>query len=236
MADQRSGAPSEKRKKSRRRRLLYWLLIDLAVAAGVAALLLYRPSGYRPVVLPPGDPNSQRVHPYLHRDLGSGFYNGAQKQRPFEMVVLDQHLNEAIAQLRWANPGEEVSLSAPEILFTPGRITLMGTADVKGAAFVVTVELGPQLDERGYLNLVVEKVKIGAMNITPLAKMVGRKMYQERLELGPVNMEDLGTRIVASLLNEQPFDPVMDVDEKRVRLKGFDITQGRLIAQFVPAK
>jgi len=227
------GQAVEKRKRSRRRRLLCWLSIDLAVAAVLIALLVYRPSSYHPVV-PAPDPNGETVHPYLHRDLGSTFYNNAQKQRPFEMVVLDEKLNEAIADKKWQSEG--VGLSAPQVLFVPGRVILMGMADIEGAGFVVTVELKPQMNEQEHLDLAVEKVKVGAMNVTPLARMMARKMYQEQVETGAIDMDNLGTKIVASLLNGQPFEPVIEIDDKWVRLKSLEVAQGKLTAQFIPAK
>lgn len=223
----------EKRKKSRRRKLLIWLAADLAVAAVVVSLLVYRPSRYHPVAPAPNS-DGETVHPYLHRDLASAFYNNAQKQRPFEMTVLDQSLTEAIADRKWQSEG--VLLSAPQVLFVPGRVVLMGMADVEGAGFVVTIELAPQMNEQGYLDLAVDKVKVGAMNVTPLARMMARKMYQEQVDTGGIDMDNLGTKIVASLLTGQPFEPLVEVDDKWVRLKGFDITQGKLTAQFIPAK
>jgi len=226
----------EKRKKSRRRRLLIWLAVDLAVAAVVIGLLVYRPSRYHPAVPVSTStaPDSETVHPYLHRDLGSTFYNNAQKQRPFEMVVLDEKLNEAIAQKKWQSEG--VGLSAPQVLFVPGRVILMGMADVEGAGFVVTIELTPKMNEQEYLDLAIEKVKIGAMNITPLARMMAKKMYQEQVQTGATDMENLGTKIVASLLNGEPFEPLLEIDDKWVRLKSFDIAQGKLTTRFIPAK
>jgi hypothetical protein len=226
----------EKRKKSRRRRLVIWLAIDVAVAAVVIALLLYRPARYNPV-LPADvsvDPNDQIVHPYLHRDLASTFYNETQKHRPFEMVVVDQSLNEAIVRKQWQS--ESVALSSPQILFVPGGIVLMGTADLEGAKFIVTVELNPMLDERGYLSLGVEKVKVGAMNVTPLAKLAAKRMYQEQIQTGGIDLENIGTKIVASLLNEEAFDPLVQVDGKSVRLESFELQQGKLVARFVPAR
>ena len=222
----------EKRKISRRRKLLIWLTVDLAVAAVLIALLVYRPSGYHPVAPAPNS-NGETVHPYLHRDLASTFYNKAQEQRPFEMTVLDKSFSDAISDKKWESEG--VLLSAPQVLFVPGRIVLMGMADVEGAGFVVTIELAPQMTDRGFLDLAVEKVKVGAMNVTPLAKMMGRKMYQEQIDTGAIDMDNLSTKIVASLLTGQPFEPVMDVDDKWVRLKSFDITQGKLTTHFIPA-
>lgn len=225
-----------KKKKSRRRKLVIWLLVDLAVVAVILALLLYKPARYHPALstLPP-DPNGDRVHPYLSHELMPKLYNGAQRQRPFEMVVLDQRLNEAIAQETWYQDAGGVFLSAPQVLFTPGQVILMGTASIEGAQFVVTIELGPQLDEDGRLNLLVEKVKVGAVNITPLAKAMARKMYRDRLAAGAIDTENIGTKVAASLLNEEPFDPIFTVEDKRVRLTGFGLVDGRLTAQFTPA-
>ena len=226
----------EKRKKSRRRKLLLiWLGVDLFVALLVIVLLLHKPSRYHPAPPAEPDPNGRQVNPYLHRDLWSKFYNGAQRQRPFEMVVLDQALNEAIAQLKWPQETGGITFSAPQVLFTAGRIVLMGTTAVEGTEFVITLEFGPRLDEQGNLNLLVEKVKVGAMNVTPLAKMMAKKMYKERLESAPVDLEDLRTKIAASLFNEEPFGPVLKVEDKWVRLKSFELADGKLAAQFVPA-
>ncbi len=225
----------EKKKKSRRRKLVIWLLVDLAVAALVLALLVYRPSRYKPVVstLPP-DPNGARVHPYITHELAPKLNNGAQFQRPFEVVVLDQRLNEAIAQETWYQDAGRVYVFAPQVLFTPERVILMGTASIEGAEFVVTFELAPQLNEDGRLSLSVEKVKVGAMNLTLAAKAMAKKMYRERIEAGAFNTENIGTKILAALLNGEPFDPVFDIGDKRVRLTGFTLTDGQLTTQFTP--
>lgn len=224
----------EKPKKPRRKKLMIWLGVDLVVAAIVICLLLYKPAQYHPVMSPAAtDPNGQRVHPYLSHELMPTLYNNAQDREPFEMEVLDQRLNEAIAQTGWLQESGGIKLSAPAVAFTPGRVVLMGTADIEGAGFVVTVEIGPQILKDGRLNLVVEKVRIGVMNITPLAKMMGKKMYRERVEAGGVDIDDWRTKIAASLLSEEPFEPVFPVDDKQIRLTGFDITRGKLIARLV---
>jgi len=163
-------------------------------------------------------------------------YNGAQDRRPFEVMVLEERLNEAIAQAGWLQASGAVTLSAPVIAFKPGRVVLMGTANIEGAAMIVTVEIGPQMTDDGRLNLPVQKVKIGALSITWLAKRMARKAYQERVEADMLDTEDWRTRIAASLLNEEPFEPVFPVEDKWVRLKSFEIGEGQLTARLVPAK
>ncbi|UCD49978.1 MAG: hypothetical protein JSW27_20915 [Phycisphaerales bacterium] len=227
---------SSKKKKSKRRKLLYWLLIDMAVAAIVIGLLLHKPAGYNPVVPPETNADGQRVHPYLTHDLMPQLYNGAQSQRPFDMEVLDDALNEAIALARWPHESDGVTFSAPQVLFQPGRIALMGTANFEGAELVITIELGPRLSEAGLLSIAVETVKIGAMNITPLAKMIAKQKYQEYLETVPVDTENIGAQLAAALLNEESFEPVFKVEDKWVRLKQLSIESGRLAAHLVPAR
>jgi len=226
----------EKRKTSRRKKLLIWLAVDLAVAAVVILLFLHKPSQYHPVPPAAPDPNGQQVDPYFHRDLYSKFYNGAQRQRPFEMVVLDQALNEALARLNWSEQSGGVTLSGPQVFFAPGRLILMGTATVEGAELVLSVEFTPQMDDQGNLNLLVDKVKVGAIPVTLAVKPIARKMYRERIESLSIDMQDLRTKVVASLLNDEPFEPVLRVEDKWVRLQSFDIADGKLTAQFVPAK
>jgi len=204
------------------------------VAGILVGLLLYRPALYEPVIPTAGtDPNTRRVHRYFSHELGPALYNGAQERRPFEMVVIDKSLNEALAQAAQSEQSGSIRLSSPTLAFAPGRVILMGTAEVEGAKLVITIEIRPQLLEDKRLNLVVKKVKIGAMNITPLAKFMAKKAYNERVEAGEIDTRDWRSGIAASLLVGEPFDPVFPVDDKWVRVTGFDVAQGKLTAQLV---
>ena len=214
-----------KKKKFKKR---YWILIDLAVVVIVLALLLYKPGGYDPV---PGLQKG-RVHPYLTY-LSSEIYNGAQLQEPFDVVVIDKRINESIAG--WSQMSEDVVLSSPAVRFKPTNIALMGTAAIKGVEIVVTIVIEPEIDENGLLNLRVDKVKTGAMNITPLATMIAKRMYEDHLAAVPVDMEDYRTKIVESLLNDKPFDPVFPVEDKNIRLAKITIKNGKTTLHFDPA-
>lgn len=222
----------ENHKKKRYKKLVLWLLIDLAVAIVVFTLLLYKPSRYD---VPKPDLTRQKrgkVHDYLTY-LSSEFYNGSQLVEPFDLVIIDEKLNDAIAQ--WSTGSEGVRLSAPAVFFEPGIIVLMGTAEIKGVEFVITIVLEPQIDIQGLLNLQVIKVKVGAMNITPLAKMIAKRKYSERLVTYPIDTEDLRTKIAASLLNDEPFDPIFWVEDKKVRLDKIKIELGKSTVHFIPA-
>ena len=92
------------------------------------------------------------------------------------------------------------------------------------------------MSDEGLLSIGVETVKIGAMNITPLAKMIARQKYQEYLETVPTDTTDIRAQLAAALLNEESFEPVFEVEDKWVRLKTISIVPGKLAVHFVPAQ
>ena len=222
-------------KKSRRKKLLFWLLIDLTVVVIVIILLLYRPGRYNPVDFDSYGYEQGQVSPYLTHELSPNLYNNSQRGEPFDLVITQDGINEIAAGLGWPKYSEGVMLYAPAVLFVPGTIVLMGTADVKGVELVITIELQPKFDDQKMLNLHVSKVKIGAANVTWPARMMGKKMYSEQLAVLRVDTEALQTKIVASLLNEEAFEPVFRVDDNKVRIEAITIDRKKLTARIVPA-
>ncbi len=222
-------------KKRKYRKAACWLLVDLAIASIIFALLLYKPSSYIPPEISPDGQKQGRVHPYLTH-LSSELYNEAQRDEPFELVVIEERINEIIGRSKWPKVSEGVTFSEPVVLFVPESIILMGTANIKGADFIVTIVLQPSVNQQGLLNLQMTKIKIGAMNITPLARIVAKRMYQNRIATIPIDIESLQTKIAASLLNNEPFDPIFPVPGTRVRVRveKVTVTKGKLILRLVP--
>ena len=226
-----------KKRKKRKFKKRYWLLIDLAIAIIIFALLLHKPGRYKP----PEYTDDKLVSPYLTNILGPAIHNGAQREEPFDLVVTQKGINEIIAWSKWPKESEGVRFSAPVVFFVPDRIELMGTANMKGADLVVTIVVEPRLNEEGLLNLHVAKLKIGAMNITPLARMIAKRMYAQRLATVSIDTEDLGAKIAGSLLNDEPFEPVFNIadifenENKKLRIEKITIQQEKLILRLVPA-
>jgi len=81
----------------------------------------------------------------------------------------------------------------------------------------------------------VGKVKVGAMNITPLAKMMAKKMYEQRVAAISIDTKTVQTKIAASLLNDEPFEPVFEIDDKKVRIEKITIAKEKLLLRLVPA-
>ncbi len=229
------GTDSKIHKKSRRKKFVLWLLIDLAVAAVVFGLLIYRPGSYDPADFDSYNYEQGQVSPYLTHELSPNLYNNSQRGEPFDLVVTQDGINEIVAGLGWPKFSEGIMLYAPSVLFVPGSVVLMITANFKGVELIITIELEPKIDQQKLLNLHVAKVKVGAMNITLLARMMGKKMYTERLAMLSVDTEALQTKIVGSLLNEEAFEPVFSIEDNKVRIEKITVYKEKLTARLVPA-
>jgi hypothetical protein len=219
-------------KTSRSRKLLYWLLFDLAVAGLVFYLLLYRPAHYRPTYFA-GAQNGE-LSRYLTNELMPQIYNGSQLQEPFDLTVTQDGINDIVAHYKWPKDTDGIIFSTPTVFFTPGNINLIGAVNVKGIELIVTIAVVPYLDQQGLLNLFVSKIKIGAMNITPLARVIAKRMYYQRLETTYIDREDVRAKIAASLLNNEPFEPVFEIEDNKLRAKEVTITKEQVIIRMVP--
>ena len=199
-------------------------------------LLLYKPYRYNPLDIG----YDGQVSKYLTHELLPQLYNGAQGTEPFDLVVVQKGINDAIARAKWPKRYSGIVFSAPEVLFLPDTIVLMGTAALRNMQVVITVELNPSLGENGLLNLQVSNIRAGAMNITPVIKAVAKGMYTERLAVVEADPCDLGARIAASLFNDEPFDPVFEIKdmlgnkEKKVRVEKISLTPEKLTVRLAP--
>ena len=220
---------------SRTGKLLCWLFVDLVVAAVVIGLLLHKPGSYDPTDFDSVGYEPDQVSPYLTHELSPRIYNGVQLDEPFDLVITQKGINEIVAGWGWPKMSQGVMLYSPAVLFKPGSAVLMATANVRGAEFVVTIEIEPKIDEKGLLTFHISKVKIGAMNITAIAKITARKMYLQRIAHLPIDKEAVQTKIAESLLNDAPFEPVFKVDDRKVRIDKITVSKEKLTAHLVPA-
>ena len=219
-------------RKKRKFKKLYWLLLALAAAfVSFVLLLLYKPARYDP----PDFAHSEEVSPYLTHQFLPQLYNGTQYDEPFVLPVSQRGINDIVARYEWPKEFDGISFSAPAVLFVPDSIVLMAAANIKGVEFVVTIVAEPEIDDQGLLNLRVTKVEVGAMNITILARVMARRIYQQRLVTAPLNTQNLWAQIAASILNDEPFLPVFEVEDKKLRVQKVTIKQERLILYLTPA-
>ncbi len=221
-------------KKARFKKRVRLLLIVSAVISAVVVivfvLLFHRPAYYKPLHFA----GSREVSLYLTNELLPELYNGAQRQEPFNLVVTQSGINDIVARFEWPQKFGSIRFSAPMVFFSPGNIVLMGTVVMEGAEFVGTVVAEPSLDAEGLLNLQVASVKIGAVDITPLAKVLARRICQQQFAEAGIGAEDMQAQVAASLLDGEPFRPVFKIVDKKVRVEKIMIEQKKLTIRFVP--
>jgi hypothetical protein len=229
-----ASADLEALKKTRFKKWVYLLSVVLVVISAVVvivfALLFHRPAYYKPLHFA----GSREVSLYLTHQLLPELYNGAQLQEPFELVVTQSGINDIVARFDWPQEFGSIRVSAPMVFFAPGSIVLMGTVSLEGAEFVGTVVAEPGLDTEGLLNLQVVSVKIGAVDITPLARVLARRICQQQFAAAGIGAEDAQAQVAASLLDGKPFNPVFKIEDKKVRVEKITIEQKKLTIRFVP--
>ncbi len=216
-------------KKKTKRRWYYWLLIGFAIFITVMILLLHKPASLRKHQAA----SQNREGTYLTHVLSPQLYNGAQRQEPFDLLVSQEGINEAIAQLRWPKVADGVVFLVPKVSFVPNGIELLGTVIARQVELAVTIVLAPVINEQGLLNLRVARVKVGAVNITFLAKIIASRMYEQQASTID-RPDDIGRQIAASLLNNEPFEPVFEIEDKNVRVRQVKIESALLTISFVP--
>lgn len=207
-----------------------WLFIYLLAIAVVLFLLFYRPAYYKPQLVT----EDRQLSPYLTHQLIPQFYNGVQLQEPFDLIITQQGINEIARHLPLPEESRSVNLTSPTVSFAPDRIVIAAAANVHGAKLIITLEVAPSFDANGLLSVNMDKVRIGALSVTIPARIIGRKMYGDRFEHDGIDPNDIRTLLAASFFDGRPFDPIFDIDGKKVRLTGISTTPGQLNLRFTP--
>ncbi len=229
-----AGTHLEAHKKGKFKKKVYLLLFVLAVVLVVviviSALLLHRPAYYKPLDYS----DSKEVSVYLTNELLPELYNGAQLQEPFELVVTQKGINDIVARYKWPQEIDSIKFSAPMIFFAPKSIVLMGTVLINGAEFVCTIVAEPNIDSEGLLNLPVVSVKIGALDITPVAGALARRFCQRKFEDKGINTKNLWVKMETAILKGEPTEAVFQVVDKKVRVEKITLEPKKLTIRLVP--
>jgi uncharacterized protein YpmS len=220
----------EKTGKFRFTKRQWLLLVDAAIMLVVTLvaiiLLLYKPAEYK------ARPSSEEVSPYLTNRLIPAFYNGMQTRKPFELVIEEKPLNEAVSSFGWPQIHDNVIVSTPAISFSENAIQIISMVNYNGMDMVFSIEINPQFNEKGQLNLQIERAKIGALSVTFIVKQVAKRMFTEQVSTEePDNIVYLA---MASLMREEPFEPVFEMQNNKVKLDNIVIEKEKLRIHFVP--
>jgi hypothetical protein len=108
----------------------------------------------------------------------------------------------------------------------------MTAAGTGGMELVISIVVEPSVDRQGLLSLHVAAVRVGAVNVTALARPVARRMYAEHLEkVGEDGIDpgDARQRVLEALLLDKPFEGLFNVGELAVRVSRVTVDRGRLV-------
>jgi len=219
-------------KKRLRTILLYaagLCLVAVIAGLGLLGLITRRPGNYHP----PAPIDDGQVSPYLTHELAASFYNNLQHGKAFELKIEQEGINDIIARGNWPQQLDGMVFSAPAVVFSPGAVFVMGTVQSGRFTAVVTVKLKGQVDDSRRLRLQVKGVWAGVLNITPLAKAFAQEALRQQADKMPPDR--FPGAILSALVNGESFDPVVQVDGKRVRIERITIEQQRLTIRFTPA-
>ncbi|MEN8127339.1 MAG: hypothetical protein ABFR90_05985 [Planctomycetota bacterium] len=212
----------------------FWLsglgAISLGVLIGMTILFWYKPRAYKP--LQPENP--EQVSVYLTDELGPDFFNQVQLDEPFELIIQQAGLNDIISRLDWPQQIGEMDFSDPCIIFSDQSILLMGSLKYKEISSIVSILALPTIDSDGQICLNIQSVHLGMMPVTKLVKTLSQKALdanRDSFEEDP-NAE----KIVQSIINNAPFDPVFLIPDRQVRVLHFTLEQQVLKLMLLPEK
>lgn len=204
------------------------LIIILTITS---ILLLHKPSDYQP----PQTIEDRQVSKYLTHVISQDLYNGAQAGEPFELVVTEEGIADIIARSGWPKLVGEALFSIPQVRFMPDKITIQGLVNIDKVELFVVVEGTSYLDEQGLLYLHVTKIKIGAVSVTAVAKIIAGTIYNNESTRRRLDQDDWRARIMTALLLDEPFEPVFEIEDAGIRIDDVKIEEGKLTIHFVPA-
>ena len=193
-------------------------------------LIFYKPADFEQ----PKPTESKEVSKYLTHVITPELYNGAQRGEPFDLVITEDGINEVVSGLKWPQYAGWASFSTPRVFFKPGKIVLQSAAGIDNVDIFITLEGKAKIDTAGLLHLDISKVKIGAMNLTLISKIIAASMFKKELAENDVDPRDWGYKIATALFQSQPFEPILDVEKNKVRIKTVNLEQKILTIHFIP--
>lgn len=217
----------EKTNTKKSRRTITVIVIILIVFI----LLLF----YRPLYRQPYTPAEEGlVSPYLTNVLLPQLYNGSQLQEPFDVNVIEDGINQAVACSDWPRNFNAVTVNCPYVAFKSNRIILTASVILKGVEFSVSAAITPRIVDNKLLSLKVNNVKIGSIIVTPIAKIVAQNIYKTQLAQKKSDPNYMRFKIASALIENKPFDPVFDISGKKIRLTKICLKSKRLELNFAP--
>lgn len=207
-----------------------WILLGLAVSLLMATGWLF--FSHSKAYQPPQVGNSDQVSPYLTHYLAQEVYNKSQLDKPFDLVI-DQHkLNEALAsEIQWPQCLGDVSFSEPMVVFGDEAIYLMGQLKYKELVTVITITLAPTFSGN-QITLNIQSIRLGQLPAKFIVLTIAQQVlnaHRPAIEQDGVNLD-----VVDAIIRNGSFDPVIYPIDRPLRIKALSTKQGQLTVTLDP--
>jgi len=224
------------------RKKICWLPLSLLPAVILLALLLHKPAGYQKPQPERYKNQKTELSQKLTNQLIPNFYNQIQYDKPFDLAIDENSLNELIThhphvsgRYSWPIHTPEITIHKPKVTLSKDTVTLTALVEKDGFKIVLTLRAKPKINKNNMLNLNISAVKIGALNITPIASLIAKHMFKKRIENEYLNPNEMNTKIIAAILVNKPFAPALEVKDRLVRLEKITITKNSLSLRLNPS-
>ena len=220
---------SEKKNKFRIK-LFLWIVLPLVMIFLAVFLLVHKPADYKPLRIT----DQNQISLYLTHNVMPTIYNNSQLDKPFEVVITEEGLNDIIA--RWRQPinFNNIIFSGLQAILTQKQIILMAAAQTRFASPILAARITPSINSSGRLNIHVDSVSIGAVGVKTIAIAAGNKAYTDWLEFTGTDPNDIAAQVCRSLLNDEPFDPVFKVGDKSLRVGKIQLEKKKITILLLP--
>jgi hypothetical protein len=220
-------------KKNRLVRYLLPVILILLIIIVLAFVLVgHRPANYAP----PTAANPNEVSRYLTNQLLPNIYNGSQLNQPFELEITQDGLNDILSHMPGAMITDNLTVVRPEVILTTMEVTVMATAETRPMNLFLTIELNPFINKQGLMNLCINRILLGKVNITSIARSIGNKAYIDWMARTGTEPNNIASQICLSLLKDEPFDPVFEIYGRTMRVSKIDVMRGKMVVLLTPIR
>jgi hypothetical protein len=193
-------------------------------------LTAHKPGRYAPLIIE----DHNQISLYLTHQLLPTVYNNTQLGEPFEVVITQQGLNDIVARTQQPISFGKVELYDPQVILTPDKIILIAAVKTKPLDLFVTIELNPVINQQELLTLHINRVMLGAVNITSMSRSIANKAYSDWLSQTGTEANNIVAQICGSFLNDEPFEPTFEFGGKSLRISKFKVSEGKITALLTP--
>jgi hypothetical protein len=188
--------------------------------------LFRTPKYFKPVQIIDGNEISQ----YLLNDVLPPFFNKSQVPEPFEIVLLQDGVQEIVAHSVKSEDLKRWGFSDISITFLRGKILLAGKTKYRGFDFIVTAVFEPKIDEKGF-NAGLARIRIGNTKIP-----YGPKLLRDRIlyKLAGAGMNSDAVHYAGMLFSDNRIKPQFSFNHRNITVKSVSVENQKLRITFLP--